>query len=119
MLTRMRQTVIALVTLVMLAGVLLPHATFATPAPMTNNYHAINGTQICANTPIPPGWVIVKILRGISSCGGLNMFEIKPYTGQSMYICANSPIPPGVIITKILQGISSCNRLNMFYIQPI
>ena len=118
MLTRMRQTVMALVALVMLIGVLMPHGAVAAPTPMTTNSHSINAIYICATSPIPPGWVITAIVPRVGTCNDFNKFRIEPYVGQSMYICANSPLPPGVVITAIVPRVGTCNDFNKFRIQP-
>lgn len=117
MFARIRQMVIALVTLVVLVSA-LPYTAVAASTTAPINAH-LNSTSICLGSPIPPGWVITKIYPRTVSCAGLDAFQIQPYGGQNMSICMNSPLPPGVVITTIYPQTVSCAGLDAFQIRPI
>lgn len=62
---------------------------------------------VCANAPIPPGYVITGSNTSFT-CGGGAEYQLTQVTTQaSIFVCNNSPIPQNWVITYV--GVSgSC-----------
>ena len=65
------------------------------------------GSYVCANSPVPGGWVITQITNQFQQCdfaGGDSYQVSPPDPNSSMDICFNStsaPIPTGYVKTKV------------------
>ncbi|KAB7773726.1 hypothetical protein CEK63_13210 [Xanthomonas sontii] len=76
--------------------------------------------EICANVPIPNGWVVTSIRPG---CGtGFGLYEIRkvdPVLRPSMYMCAMTAVPTNWVVTAI-QGscTSGVARYQADYVAP-
>ncbi|EFH83046.1 hypothetical protein [Ktedonobacter racemifer] len=69
---------------------------------------------ICAQTPLPPGWVIVDEWADWTQCGspwdGPNVLAIAPPPTTQQAICFNSPLPSNFVITAEQYNASRCQK---------
>ncbi|WP_162995977.1 hypothetical protein [Acidovorax sp. 1608163] len=71
--------------------------------------------SICANTPIPSGWIVSFIATG---CSGLGKYTIRQLDTSylEMTMCAVQPIPVGWIVSAV-QG--TCQGIPQYVIRPV
>ncbi|MDA8520401.1 hypothetical protein [Acidovorax sp. NCPPB 4044] len=87
----------------------LGHGSGADPntvrSPASQRPAASDSMEICANVPIPDGWVVVSIRPG---CGtGFGLYEIRrvdPDRYPTMAMCAVTAVPKGWGVTSIQGG---------------
>lgn len=74
--------------------------------------------EICANVPVPTGWVVTNIRAGCGS--GVGLYEINKLTpSQSMTMCAITPVPAGWIVTATQGGCTGgVTRYQIVYANP-
>ncbi|MDA8454290.1 hypothetical protein M4R22_05905 [Acidovorax sp. GBBC 3334] len=74
-------------------------------SPASQRPAASDSMEICANVPIPDGWVVVSIRPG---CGtGFGLYEIRrvdPDRYPTMAMCAVTAVPKGWGVTSIQGG---------------
>jgi hypothetical protein len=83
-------------------ALLLTAGLFGTAAPAEAAVRpAAAAVFVCANAPIPPGYVITESLSSLT-CGGGVEYQLTQVTTQaSLFVCDNSPIPPNWVITYV------------------
>jgi hypothetical protein len=103
-----------LAALPLLIGGVVATASAAQAVPATVRPAAV--ASICANSPIPSGWVISGVRSGFIGCGGYAGYFIQTPT-NGMTVCANSPIPSGWVISGVRSGFIGCDGYAGYFIQ--
>lgn len=65
-----------------------------------------NSMEICANTPVPAGWVVTAVYAGCGTGTGRWVIEKLDVNRGSMEMCALSPVPAGWVVDSVYAG---CN----------
>lgn len=75
---------------------------------------------MCAQTPLPPGWVIVDEWTDWTQCAnpwsGPNVLAIAPPPRTQQPVCFNAPLPSGFVITAEQFNVNRCQKT---FLQPL